>query len=584
MCKLVLLAFCILTLPVSSSLPPLSVPEVHDVWSPAISPRGGPPSEMYTFSPERFAYKNFIDHFLASNTTPPHTELLIDFLEASHAVADDLRKLSEVNTDINWENYSGDKVIQLTRLSWLDDERNRVFASILLKGVIIIVTAITPTAESVEMFASRVGFTDACNRHSSFIHQMIKEAVAVNERRRNSRRMGVRSIHVESNIFASKLHAFCPRQYSDFETRLLILRLRIANEQYDHLTYGRNGRGWTSRGKFGISTFRDKAFDTAVELFADQQVVLIHGVYVQFSDELGEDHGGVMRDWFTELVDQINTRRLFVNDTGFDMIGSNRNTTELFVVGNLLGLAVIEGIGTGLRFPLSYMGFILEQKISLEDIALEDPLLYQTLRWAKEATAEELEETALDILETSSGEATPVTVENRDDLISRKLNSYEREDFQALVSIKAGFYSVVPPTVMSDNILTPVEVRRMIEGESNIDVFEMWLHIDLVGYDSSSPQIVWLWEILNDESSFTQPRLKEFLRFVTGLRYLPLGGFDRLERRITIAKLSRDDADMALPSAHTCVYQLNLPEYSDKEILRMKLIYAIEASPQMGFV
>jgi hypothetical protein len=141
---------------------------------------------------------------------------------------------------------------------------------------------------------------------------------------------------------------------------------------------------------------------------------------------------------------------------------SNRNTTQFFVVGNLLGFAVIEGIRTGFRFPSSYMGFILEQKISLEDIALEDPLLYQTLRWTKEATAEELEEIALDIHGTSSGEVTLVTVDNRDDLISRKLNSYEREDFQALVSIKAGFYSVVTPSVMSDNIITPGELRRMI--------------------------------------------------------------------------------------------------------------------------
>lgn len=266
------------------------------------------------------------------------------------------------------------------------------------------------------------------------------------------------------------------------------------------------------------------------------------------------------------------------------MIGLNRNTFEFFVIGNLLGLALIEGIGTGLRFPLSYMGFLLDREISLEDIALEDPLLYHTLRWTMDATAEELEGIALDILGTSSGEVIPVTVDNRHDLISRKLNSYKREDFQALASIKAGFYSVVPPTVMSDNIITPAELRRMLEGESNIDVFDMWLHIDLVGYEPSSPQIVWLWEILMHETSFTQSRLKEFLRFVTGLRYLPLGGFERLERRITIAKFSRDYADMALPSAHTCVYQLNLPEYSDKEILRMKLIYAIEASPQMGFV
>ena len=44
---------------------------------------------------------------------------------------------------------------------------------------------------------------------------------------------------------------------------------------------------------------------------------------------------------------------------------------------------------------------------------------------------------------------------------------------------------------------------------------------------------------------------------------------------------ARNEPDKFLPHAQTCFFSLSLPAYSTKEILRTKLLYAIQNSPNM---
>ena len=44
---------------------------------------------------------------------------------------------------------------------------------------------------------------------------------------------------------------------------------------------------------------------------------------------------------------------------------------------------------------------------------------------------------------------------------------------------------------------------------------------------------------------------------------------------------ARDHPDQFLPHAQTCFFSLSLPCYTSKEILRNKLLYAINNSPNM---
>ena len=63
-----------------------------------------------------------------------------------------------------------------------------------------------------------------------------------------------------------------------------------------------------------------------------------------------------------------------------------------------------------------------------------------------------------------------------------------------------------------------------------------------------------------------------FLKFVSGRSRLPVNAVD-LGQRFQIMKVDKDAN--SLPTAQTCFFQLRLPPYESKEILRERLLYAI---------
>lgn len=65
------------------------------------------------------------------------------------------------------------------------------------------------------------------------------------------------------------------------------------------------------------------------------------------------------------------------------------------------------------------------------------------------------------------------------------------------------------------------------------------------------------------------------MRFVTSCARPPLLGFGELNPRFAIRNAGDDQA--RLPTASTCVCLLKLPEYKEEEILRNKLLYAIQS-------
>jgi hypothetical protein len=508
----------------------------------------------------------------------------MDLVDASLAIADDLSKLGSVPTMVNWDRYLGSELINATSFEWVDNMNYRWHSMMLLKAVMIIVTSMN--AENPHEFAELVGFEDICRCRRIQIYQLMEDSVRMTDRRRASRRMGFRSTSVEANIFSHRLHVFCPNQFGDFDSRRLIFKMRIAYEQYDKLLFGGVfPLRWTDQGKVQIITRREYAFQKAVDVLQHDDVgQLIHGVHIHFENELAEDYGGVTRDWITEIVKQV-SGRFFSNKDGFDVIELSINETMIpstayQTIGKIFGLAIMEGIPIGLRFPLIYAGEILDQDIVLEDIVSEDPELYRTLAWILSATSQELDGMEIEIMSKSF----PITIEDRTSLVHCKLNTPNIPIADHLDALKRGLLSVIPPKILNDKIFTPKELQAMIEGERDILIDDLWSHLDLVGYTAESIQIKWFWELLVFDADFDQPRLKLFVRFLTGLSQPPLGGFGKLERKLTFAKAPRNDPDSTLPSAHTCVYQLNLPEYSSKDIMKSKLIYAIESSPHMGFV
>ena len=93
------------------------------------------------------------------------------------------------------------------------------------------------------------------------------------------------------------------------------------------------------------------------------------------------------------------------------------------------------------------------------------------------------------------------------------------------------------------------------------------------GIDASSPCAVMFWSVL---SSMSPEEQALFLRFTYARTRLPTtdAGFTRKFKLQRTGARPGCDIDRMLPIAHTCVFQLNIPEYSSADVMRRQLLLA----------
>ena len=87
--------------------------------------------------------------------------------------------------------------------------------------------------------------------------------------------------------------------------------------------------------------------------------------------------------------------------------------------------------------------------------------------------------------------------------------------------------------------------------------------------------IQWFWKILRSWPAEKKSRL---LQFATGTSRIPVNGFKDLQgsdgpRRFTIEKSGDPNG---LPKSHTCFNRIDLPPYTDYQVLERKLTLAVE--------
>ena len=183
-----------------------------------------------------------------------------------------------------------------------------------------------------------------------------------------------------------------------------------------------------------------------------------------------------------------------------------------------------------------------------------------------------------------NGRNIPVTDENKAEYVNLvsayRMTNAVKEQLAAMVQ---GFEEVIPKETIS--ILNAAELELMISGTPDIDIEDWRANTEYTGFTVGSKQIQWFWDVVRELSKDDLARL---LMFCTGTSKVPLEGFSALQgmqgpQRFSIHRQHADDAK--LPSAHTCFNQLDLHEYSSKEILRERLLLAItEGCEGFGFV
>jgi E3 ubiquitin-protein ligase HUWE1 len=317
-------------------------------------------------------------------------------------------------------------------------------------------------------------------------------------------------------------------------------------------------------------------------------------IHVRFQQEEGSDAGGLVREWFQILGEEMvnDNYALFVHSSeGMTYqpnpcSGVNANHLEYFrFCGMVVGLAVYNDISMDVHFTRSVYRHMIGAEPCFRDVETMDPTMYTNLE--KLLSLDIAPEMNLDFTvtferfgKTEEAELIPnganilVTNDNKKEYIRLRSAFIMTQQIEAqLREFLIGFYKMVPRKEVQT--FTEQELELVISGLPDIDVEDLRLNTEYNGYGPSSPVIRWFWEIV---SSMTRQDRANLLQFATGSSKVPLGGFANLEsggnrHRFSITKT--DSPIELLPSAHTCFNRIDIPEYTTADMLREKLMIAI---------
>jgi ubiquitin-protein ligase E3 C len=170
-----------------------------------------------------------------------------------------------------------------------------------------------------------------------------------------------------------------------------------------------------------------------------------------------------------------------------------------------------------------------------------------------------------------NGSITPVTVSNRLKFI-HEMSNYKLNKTMSLQSnyFLSGLYEMISKDWLT--MFNPYELQLLISGENEVNVQDLKANTVYGGFNETDETIVYLWQIVDEMSRHDR---SQFVKFATSVPKAPLLGFKVLNPKFGIANDGSNTN--RLPTSSTCVNLLRLPNYRNKEVLREKLLYAINS-------
>jgi ubiquitin-protein ligase E3 C len=412
-----------------------------------------------------------------------------------------------------------------------------------------------------------------------------------------------------------------------FERRVMLFHSLLATDKQrtqDEQADMHNAMMMIMRGQEGeissrerVSIHRDRLYEDSMQQLNRLGPKLRKRVQVSFinqygQDEAGIDGGGVFKEFVDDLikeafsVESSKSLQLF-SVTPLQTLAVNTRLpmnatllTHYEFLGRVLGKAVYESILVEPQFCLPFLNQLLGRSNSLEDLKNFDHEFYQNLTKLLSMSSEDVDGLGLTFdLNLGEGREIAETVElvpgGRTKHVTKSnviqyvhLVANQRLNVESASQTKAflrGFRDLIPASWV--RLFSSYELQKLISGDDSIrgiDVESLKKSMQYAaGYHPSQTVVSWFWEIL-EEMSAEQQRL--FLKFMTSCSRQPLLGFSSLEPAPCIQQIrlpddlksSADgDKNAPLPTSATCMNLLKLPNYWSKELMRQKLLAAIES-------
>jgi len=342
-----------------------------------------------------------------------------------------------------------------------------------------------------------------------------------------------------------------------------------------------------------LSIDRSNIIRSTIEHFSQMTCTEIkQKISTTFENENGVDAGGLRREWMTLVM-----KELCNPDFGLFSFSENQTNiqpsstaklipyyqTYLEFAGIMLAKVIQEGHVVDLNLTRPFLRHILKRKITLSDLEDIDQGLAKNIKWMVENSVEGLDLPFSYEVEILGERVTRELVKDGNEMVLDDENKLEfikkicqkkmhEEMNEGLNAFLKGFHSIIPAELL--NSFSTTELQILISGTPTIDLEAIKEHAMYTGFTKDSPIILWLWEIL---AEFSPKEWSALLFFVTGGTNLPYGGL-----KSKPLKFRKDWRVNSLPIAHTCFFELELPEYKTKDELKQKLLLAIFEG-QIGF-
>ncbi|XP_076828121.1 ubiquitin-protein ligase E3C [Brachyhypopomus gauderio] len=326
--------------------------------------------------------------------------------------------------------------------------------------------------------------------------------------------------------------------------------------------------------------------------------IRVHLLNAHGLDEAGIDGGGIFREFLSELLKSgfnpnqgffrtTNEGLLYPSPTAEMLIGGSF-TRHYYFLGRILGKALYENMLVELPFASFFLSKLLgtSADVDIHHLASLDPEMYRNLLFLKSYEGD-VEDLGLNftVVNNDLGEAQvvelkpggkdiPVTTANRIAYIhlvaDYRLNKQIRSH---CLAFRQGLANVVNLEWL--RMFDQQEIQVLISGAlvpiclEDLKKFTNYSG----GYSATHPVIKIFWEVVE---SFTDDEKRKLLKFVTSCSRPPLLGFKELYPAFCIHNGGSDLE--RLPTASTCMNLLKLPEFCEQQLMRSKLLYAIESS------
>ncbi|CAB9507232.1 Probable E3 ubiquitin-protein ligase hulA [Seminavis robusta] len=339
---------------------------------------------------------------------------------------------------------------------------------------------------------------------------------------------------------------------------------------------------------------------------------------LEFMGEKGMDVGGLTREWFLLLTEQLFDpafglwKHPHSEAQGTVSIHPNSAVTcpedhlvYFRVLGRILGRALLDRqlIHKGGHMARFLYKHLLGFPITFDDLQDLDYEYYTSLRKLV-GMGDQIEYACLDFTVTEDllgaktsldlvpgGADKEVTAENVGEYLEACLRYRMMDRIQPqLTELLLGFFDVVPEPALT--IFDCNELELVLCGLPTIDMADWQKFTAYEGVfrneGPSHPVVKWFWEVVTqDFDAELQARL---LQFVTGTSGVPAAGFSVLQGNDGNVRLftlhgtdpTKKDSTHDYPKSHTCFNRLDLPSYKTKKELREKLKVSVTVAA-VGF-